>query len=52
MRELDAGLYELIEMVSFAGLTIAGSRCCAAWPRTVNRDLLKARALLRELLGE
>ncbi len=39
MRELDTGLYELIEMVGFA-------------TRTVNRELLKARALLQELLGD
>ncbi|MEO3690758.1 ECF-type sigma factor [Roseateles paludis] len=53
MRELDAGLYELIEMVSFAGLTIAEIAVLrGVATRTVNRDLLKARGLLRELLGE
>ena len=40
-------------MVSFAGLTIAEIAVLrGVATRTVNRDLLKARALLRELLGE
>lgn len=51
MRHIDPALYELIEVHVFAGLTIAEvaqMRCVTT--RTVNRDLLKARALLRELL--
>lgn len=53
MRELDLGLYELIEMIGFAGLTItevAAVRGLSS--RTINRELIKARALLRELLGD
>lgn len=53
MRELDTGLYELIEMVGFAGLTIAEvAELRGLSTRTVNRELLKARALLQELLGD
>lgn len=53
MRSLDTGLYELIEMVGFAGLTIAEvAELRGLSTRTVNRELLKARALLQELLGD
>jgi RNA polymerase sigma factor (TIGR02999 family) len=53
MRELDTGLYELIEMVGFAGLSIAEVAALRQLStRTVNRELLKARALLQELLGD
>lgn len=53
MRALDTGLYELIEMVGFAGLTIAEvAELRGLSTRTVNRELLKARALLQELLGD
>jgi RNA polymerase sigma factor (TIGR02999 family) len=53
MRELDAPLYELIEMMSFAGLTIAEvAELRGVSSRTVNRDLIKARGLLQVLLGE
>lgn len=53
MRDLDAPLYELLEMVSFAGLTIAEvAEMRGVSSRTVNRDLLKARGLLQALLGE
>jgi RNA polymerase sigma factor (TIGR02999 family) len=53
MREFDAGLYELVEMISFAGLSIAEVAALRGLSsRTVNRDLLKARALLQELLGD
>ncbi|MBS0558141.1 MAG: sigma-70 family RNA polymerase sigma factor [Proteobacteria bacterium] len=51
MRELDVGLYELIEMNAFAGMgldEIAQLRQVST--RTINRDLLKARALLAELM--
>ncbi|MBX3690490.1 ECF-type sigma factor [Dokdonella sp.] len=51
MRELDGGLYELIEMTAFAGMgldEIAQLRQVST--RTINRDLLKARALLAELM--
>lgn len=52
MRNIDAPLYELIEVHVFAGLTIAEvAQLRGVTSRTVNRDLLKARALLRELLG-
>lgn len=53
MQGLDRGLYELIEMVGFAGLTIAEvAELRGQSTRTVNRELLKARALLQELLGD
>ncbi len=53
MAELDAPLYELLEMLAFAGLTIAEvAELRGISSRTVNRDLIKARALLQALLGE
>lgn len=53
MRELDPGLYELIEMIGFAGLTIAEVATLRDLStRSINRELLKARALLQELLGD
>lgn len=53
MQGLDRELYELIEMVGFAGLTIAEVAALRGQSsRTVNRELLKARALLQELLGD
>ncbi len=53
MSELDARLYELIEMVGFAGLTLAEVALMRnVSTRSINRDLLKARALLQELLGD
>ncbi len=53
MAELDPALYELVEMLHFAGLTIAEvAELRGVSSRTVNRDLIKARALLRNLLGE
>ncbi|MBI3350671.1 MAG: sigma-70 family RNA polymerase sigma factor [Burkholderiales bacterium] len=53
MRELDANLYELIEMVGFAGLSIAEVATLRdVSSRSINRELLKARALLQELLGD
>ncbi len=53
MQGLDRGLYELIEMVGFTGLTIAEvAELRGQSTRTVNRELLKARALLQELLGD
>ena len=53
MRELDTGLYELIEMIGFAGLSIAEvAELRKLSTRSINRELLKARALLQELLGD
>lgn len=53
LRELDNGLYELIEMIGFAGLTIAEVATLRdVSTRSINRELLKARALLQELLGD
>ena len=53
MREIDVALYELIEMQAFAGLTIAElAELRGVATRTINRDLIKARALLQELLGD
>lgn len=53
MQALDTGLYELIEMIGFAGLTIAEVASLRGLStRSINRELLKARALLQELLGD
>ena len=53
MRTLDTGWYELIEMIAFAGLSIAEvATLRGVSTRSINRDLLKARALLQELLGD
>ncbi len=53
LRELDTGLYELIEMVGFAGLSISEvATLRGVSTRSINRELLKARALLQELLGD
>jgi RNA polymerase sigma factor (TIGR02999 family) len=53
MQDIDRPLYELLEMLNFTGLTIdevAALRGVSS--RTVNRDLIKARALLKTLLGD
>lgn len=53
MKALDTGLYELIEMIGFAGLSIAEVATLRGLStRSINRELLKARALLQELLGD
>jgi RNA polymerase sigma factor (TIGR02999 family) len=53
MREIDVPLYELIEMQAFAGLSIAElAELRGVSTRTINRDLIKARALLQALLGD
>lgn len=53
LRAIDTGLYELIEMIGFAGLSIAEvAELRGLSTRTINRELLKARALLQELLGD
>ncbi len=53
MQQLDKGLYELIEMIGFAGLSIAEVATLRNLStRSINRELLKARALLQELLGD
>ncbi len=53
MRTLDPGLYELIEMVGFAGLNLAEVATLRGLStRSINRDLIKARALLQVLLGD
>ena len=53
MADLDPALYELLEMQAFAGLTIAEvAELRGVYSRTINRDLIKARALLQVLLGE
>lgn len=52
MAVLDPGLHELLEMVAFAGTSIPEAAALrGSSPRTVNRELAKARALLQELLG-
>lgn len=51
MREVDTPLYELIEMTAFAGMSLDEiAQLREVSTRTINRDLLKARALLAELL--
>jgi len=51
MRELDAALYELIEMNAFAGMELAEiAQLREVSTRTINRELIKARALLAELM--
>jgi RNA polymerase sigma factor (TIGR02999 family) len=53
MHGIDRPLYELLEMLNFTGLTIvevAALRGVSS--RTINRDLIKARALLKTLLGD
>ncbi len=51
MRELDPGLYELVEMHSFVGLSIAEiAELRGVATRTVDRDLVKARVLVQTLL--
>jgi RNA polymerase sigma factor (TIGR02999 family) len=53
MQSLDTDLYELIEMVAFAGLSLADvAEQRGVSTRTINRSLIKARALLLVLLGE
>jgi len=53
MQALDAPLHELLEMMTFAGLTSAEVAALrGVSERTVNRDLIKARGLLAALLGE
>jgi DNA-directed RNA polymerase specialized sigma24 family protein len=48
MADLDPALYELLEMQAFAGLTIAEvAELRGVSSRTINRDLIKARALLQ-----
>lgn len=52
MREIDPLLHQLLEMHVFAGLGLAEVALLRGVAlRTINRDLLKARALLRELLA-
>jgi len=52
MRDFDPALHQLLEMHVFAGLSLAEVAALrGVATRTVNRDLLKARTLLRELLG-
>lgn len=52
MQAIDRGLYELIEMLHFAGTGIAEIAALRSVSRrTVERDVIKARLLLGELLG-
>ena len=53
MAELDPPLYELLEMQAFAGLSVTEvAELRAVSSRTVQRDLIKARGLLKRLLDE
>lgn len=52
MREVDPALHQILEMHAFAGLTIAEvAEVRGVTSRTINRDLLKARTLLRALMA-
>jgi RNA polymerase sigma factor (TIGR02999 family) len=52
MRAIDSALYELIEMNAFAGMSLVEiAQLREVSTRTINRDLLKARALLAEMLA-
>lgn len=51
MRDVDPALHQLLEMHAFAGLTIAEvAEVRGVTARTINRDLLKARTLLKALM--
>ncbi|MDC8769974.1 ECF-type sigma factor [Roseateles albus] len=53
MQQLDPGLYQLLEMIGFAGTPIVEvAQLRGVARRTVERDLVKARALLTELMGD
>ena len=53
LQLLDAGLHELLEMITFAGTSTSEvAQLRGVSRRTVERDLAKARALLSELLGD
>lgn len=52
MQKLDAGLYELIEMLHFTGTSVTEvATLRGVSRRTIERDVVKARALLGELMG-
>lgn len=52
MRDIDSDLYELIEAQVFAGLSVEElATLRGVTTRTIHRDVVKARALLSELLG-
>lgn len=52
LQQMDAELYELLEMLTFAGTPPDEvARLRGVSRRTVERDLVKARALLTDLLG-
>lgn len=51
LQQLDTALYELVEMHAFAGVSLAEvATLHGVSRRTLERDMLKARALLAELL--
>jgi RNA polymerase sigma factor (TIGR02999 family) len=53
MQRLDPGLYGLLEMLHFAGTSVGEvAEIRGVSRRTVERDVIKARLLLNELLGE
>lgn len=53
MQALDRDLYELLEMLHFAGASVDDvATLRAVSRRTVERDVVKARLLLGELLGD
>lgn len=52
LRELDVRLYQVIELHVFSGLSLAEvAQELNVTERTINRDLIKARALLTRVLG-
>jgi RNA polymerase sigma factor (TIGR02999 family) len=51
LRTLDLGLYELVELRYFAGLTVADiAKLLGVSTRTVDRDWVKAKAWLESLM--
>ncbi len=53
LRTLDLGLYELVELRYFAGLTVADiAKLLGVSTRTVDRDWVKAKAWLESLIQD
>ena len=53
LRTLDLGLYELVELRYFAGLTVADiAKLLGVSTRTVDRDWVKAKAWLESLIED
>ena len=53
LRTLDLGLYELVELRYFVGMTVADIAALrGVATRTVDRDWVKAKALLEGMIGD